>query len=500
MQQNKLLDEGEETVMKEERRVLTAEEKEDLRGKHTVCYICLDPLENYSANEIQYDHIYNYADGYPQDLSNFAPVHASSEPKKANCHKSKGKKSPVEYREELRVLKALKTITGLKDLCPKAIPSVYSITLHFDAITINGTTLPLYNQRVGGKDNHYFFHEVETKFIENDDEIQLRPLEPKILALVFNLKRSVQLLPTLGRLDAESKTIKVFDGQHKAVAQIVGNNRQTIPCIVFVHPSVPELRVVIYEAHTDFVQQRYKKSHIDAKLADIYRQKIEAYRKQVGDPNARFTEADILKGETKAETRKFLMASIIAEINLERSFVRDFAAQDRQSQKRKPILWQSLERLVGKLCKLDTISKYSDDPDNYRSDEVDNLCFVLDQIESLAIKDKWSADNADSHLHKLCRTYFYKTAFNTWIDVLAEALKFALEQKNGAKIYEPLCFQKAFPADTKARFIQIMRKLFEHPLWVQEPIQDEIAKANQDIVVGNIFKRENLDYIYLTKL
>jgi hypothetical protein len=81
-----------------------------LRRKHTVCYICLDPLENYTPDEIEYDHIYNYADGHPQELSNFAPVHASSEPNKANCHKSKGKKSPVEYREELRILKALKAI------------------------------------------------------------------------------------------------------------------------------------------------------------------------------------------------------------------------------------------------------------------------------------------------------------------------------------------------------------------------------------------------------
>ena len=486
--------------MKEERRVLTPEEKANLLKKHDVCYICLGSLANYGADEIEYDHIYNYADGYPQELSNFAPVHASHDPNKANCHKSKGKKSPVEYREELRILKALKQIKGLKDLCPKAVPSVYSIAEHSNAITMNGTTLPLYNQRIGTRDNYYFFHEVETKYLENDDEIQLRPLEPKIIPLVFNLKRSVQLLPTLGRLDAESKTIKVFDGQHKAVAQIVGNNRATIPCIVFVHPSVPELRVVIYEAHTDFVQQRYKKSHIDAKLADIYGQKIEAYRKQVGDSNARFTEADILKGESKADMRKFLLASIIAEINFERSFVREYAAEDRPSQKRKPILWQSLERLIGRFCKLEAILKYSDDPENYRSEEVENVCFILDQIESLAIKDKWSAENSESHLHKLSRTYFYKTAFNTWIEVLAEALKFALEQKHGAKIYEPLCFQKAFSPATRARFIQIMQKLFEHPLWVQEPIQDEIAKANQDVVVGNIFKREGLDYIYLTKL
>ncbi len=486
--------------MKEERRTLTAGEKADLRKKHSLCYICLGPLANYEDDEIEFDHIYNYADGYPQELSNFAPVHASAELNKENCHKSKGKKSPAEYREELRILKALKQIKGLKDLCPKALPSIYSISDHSDSITINDIALPLYNQRIGTKDNYYFFHEVETKYIENDDEIQLRPLEPKIVPLVDNLKRSVQLLPTLGRLDEVSKTIKIFDGQHKAVAQIVGNNRKSIPCIVFVHPSVPDIRQVIYEAHTDFVQQRYKKSHIDAKLADIYLQKIEAYRKQVGDPNAHFTEADILKGESKADVRKFLMASIIAEINLERSFVRDYAAEDRQSQKLKPILWQSLERLVGKFCKLDAIAKRSDDPENYRSDEVENICFILDQIESLAIKEKWSADNSDSLLHKLSRTFFYKTAFNTWIDVLVEALRFALEQKYGAKIYEPLCYQKTFSADTKGRFIAIMKKLFEHPLWVQEPIQDEIAKANQDVVVANIFKREGLDYIYLTKL
>jgi hypothetical protein len=486
--------------MKEERRVLTPDEKTGLRAKHARCYICLEPLENYEPDEIEYDHIYNYADGHPQELSNFAPVHASDELNKANCHKAKGRKSPVEYREELRVNNELSKITGLKDLCPKAVPSIYSFAQKRESITINGTTLPLYNQRIGVRDNFYFFHEVETKYIENDDEIQLRPLEPKIVPLVFNLKRSVQLLPSLGRLDEETKTIKIFDGQHKAVAQIVGNKRPAIPCIVFVHPQVSDLRVVIYEAHTDFVQQRYKKSHIDAKLADIYLQKIEAYRKQVGEPTAPFTEADILKGESKAVIRGFLLASVISAVGSERSFVRDYAAEDRMSQKRKPILWQSLERLINKFCKLEAVSKGSDDPENHRSDEIENVCFILDQIEFFAIKDKWSAENTDSHLHKLSRTYFYKTAFNTWIDVLAEALKFALEQKIGAKLYQPLCFQKVFLPEVKTRFIQIMKKLFEHPLWVQEPIQDDIAKANQDVVVASIFKREGLDYIYLTKL
>jgi len=105
------------------------------------------------------------------------------------------------------------------------------------------------------------------------------------------------------------------------------------------------MRVVIYQAHTDFVQQRYKKSHIDAKLADIYKDRIEAYRRSIGNPNAKYSELDILKGETKASIRKFLLAAIIREINLERNFIRDNVAEDRRGQKIRPVLWQSLERL-----------------------------------------------------------------------------------------------------------------------------------------------------------
>jgi hypothetical protein len=484
----------------EKRRVLTPNEKSELLSKHKDCYICLEPLENYEAEEIQFDHIYNYADGYPQELSNFAPVHASTDIRKQNCHSAKGRKSPYEYREEVRIKKQLSKVTGLKDLCPRAIPSIYILSDGGRSISFNGEEITLYNQNVGNKDNLYFFHEIDTKYIENDEQIQLRPLEPKILPLIFNLKQAVQLLPSLGRLDPETKTVKIFDGQHKAVAQIIGNNKQRIPCIVFVHPDVDELRVVIYQAHTDFVQQRYKKSHIDAKLSDIYRQKIEAYRKQVGDPHARYSEANILRGESKSAIREFLLSSIINEVSQERQFISKYAAEDRSAQKQRPLLWQSLERLIKLFCHLEPVENFSDDVLNYRSDEIENLCFILDQIETHSLIGKWEPENPDSKSHQLARTYYYRTAFNNWIGILEEALRFSLEQMQGAKIYDTLCYREAFSSEVKARFIQIIKKLFDHPLWVQEAIQNEIAKTNQDAVVASIFKREGLDYIYLTKL
>jgi hypothetical protein len=485
---------------KEERRVLTEAEKEDLLRKHSNCYICDESLDGYSRDEIQFDHIYAYADEYPQELSNFAPVHASKDERKLNCHAAKGRKPPIECREEVRIKKRLRTVHGLADVCPSAIQSTYAISPDFKTIAFNGIQLPLYNQRLGLKDNYYFFHEVETKHIENDNEIQLRPLEPKILPMVFNLKTSVQLLPSLARLDPATKTVKLFDGQHKAVAQIVGNNRERIPCIVFVDPNVNVLRVTVYEAHTDFVQQRYKKSHIDAKLADIYGQKIEGFRKKVGNPNAPYSEADILRGESVPTIRNFLLSSIIKEVSIATDIIRLYAAESRTDQKEHPILWQSIERFIAKFCNLSAVEQVSDSELNYRSDEIDNLLFLLNQVEECAINGKWTPENPSSKSHKMCRTFFYRTAFNNWLNTLEEALRFALEQMRGAKIYGALCYQKEFPPEVRKRFSGIAQRLFEHPLWVQESIQDEIAKTNQDSVVTNVFKREGLDYIYLTKL
>lgn len=487
-------------MAKEERRILTEEEKQDLLAKHENCYICLDSLEGYSREEIQFDHIYNYADGYPQDLSNFAPVHASMDERKLNCHAAKGRKAPIEYREEVRIKKRLKAVQGLADLCPSAVPSVFSISDDKKTIVCNGVQLPLYNQKIGLKDNFYFFHEIETKHIENDTEIQLRPLEPKILPLIFNLKTSVQLLPSLARLDPVTKTVKLFDGQHKAVAQIIGNNRDRIACLVFVEPDVNALRVTVYEAHTDFVQQRYKKSHIDAKLADIYSQKIEAFRKKIGNPEAPYSEADILRGESAPTVRNFLLSSIIKELSVETDFIRLYAAESRTDQKQHPILWQSIERYIAKFCNLTAVEEISDSALNYRTDEIDNLVFLVTLIEDYAIKDKWNPENPDSKHHKMSRTFFYRTAFNNWCSTLEEGLRFALAQMRGAKVYGPLCYQKAFPTDVRKRFSDIIKCLFEHPLWVQESIQDEIAKTNQDSVVTNIFKRECLDFIYLARL
>lgn len=487
-------------MVDEARRILKDDEKVKLLEKHKVCYICQKSLSGYTREEIQFDHIYSYADGYPQDLENFAPVHAATNNEKLNCHKAKGRKKPVDYREELRIKKELSKIEGLKDLRSNAIESDFEINYKENWILLNGEKLPLYNQKISSKDNYYFFHEVEIKYIENDNEIQLRPLEPKILPLIFNLKKSVQLLPSLGRLNESEKRIKIFDGQHKAVAQIIGNNRQKIACLIFLNPNIAKLREVIYEAHTDFVQQRYKKSHMDAKMADMYRQKIEDYRKRIGDENAPYSEQDILGEKTSAQKRNFIISSIIDEIKRESNFVQNYVAQDKQEQKTKPMLWQSLEKLINTFCNVKLVTVSTDDRNNFRSPEIENICFIIQEIERLSIENKWKPENPDDSNHILCRTYFYRTAFNNWHQILAIALKYSLEQMLGYAIEGSLCYREAFSSKYKKRLSEIIKKLFDAPFWVMENNQNLIAGANKDSIVQDLFKREHFDYIYLTSL
>lgn len=489
-----------ERMSKEERKILTEVEKQKLLQKHSDCYLCQLTFQGYSRDEIQFDHIYSYADGYAQDLTNFAPVHASKTEGKRNCHKDKGRKKPTDYREELRIKSELLKIDGLKDLRPRAVESVFSISADYNSIQFNGLNLPLYNQRIDNRDNYYFFHEVEVKHIENDEQIQLRPLESKILPLIFNLKNSIQLLPSLGRLDRKENKVKIFDGQHKAVAQIIGNNRTKIPCLVFVEPDVSKLREVIYEAHTDFVQQRYKKSHMDAKLADMYRQKIESFRIRVGDPNAPYTEQDILGDKSAAQKRNFIISSIIDEIKRELNFVQDLVAQDKNEQKTKPVLWQSLERLVQMFCFTNLVDVPSDSDKNYRSTEIENICFIINEIQISSITNKWNPENPNDSNHILCRTYYYRTAFNNWHQILERALKFSLEQMLGYAVHGDLCYREAFSTNTKKRFSEIIKKLFDAPAWVIDLNQKLISGANKDSIVQELFEKEHLDYIYMTKI
>ena len=481
----------------EKRRILTPEEKKQLRKQWPNCYICEESFEGYEEPEIEYDHIYAYATGYPQDLEYFAPVHASKQPDKRNCHKDKGVKSPIEYKEEIRIKSLLSKVKELKHLCSSAKPVSFSMDTKEMTATLNGQRINLYKQIIRGKDWYYFYHELPPQNIESDDEIQLRPVDSRITGLVFHLRACPQLLPSLARLDTHTNKIKVFDGQHKAIAQIIGNSQERLPFLVFIDPDVNWLRNTVLEAHTKFVQQRYQPSHIDQKLADVYQARIETF--QGGNPHKPYSERDIIGSETTSKRRQFLEACIIEGLGSKTQMAESLIAKVVKEQRARPFLYSSLKRFARRFARLEPIEYPTGHPDNHREDELNNVAQILESIRLETLEDKWNPDTPESEEHKLARNFYYDHTVRIWLDILEESISFALSQLAGKKLDRPICYRPEFSQEEKNRIASIVNRLFSHGLWLN-PANRVTLSSSFDSDIRELFRNQGLDYIYCIKV
>lgn len=481
----------------EKRRILTTEEKKQLRQQWPKCYICEESFEDYDESEIEYDHIYAYAKGYPQDLEHFAPIHASNLPGKYNCHKAKGVKSPIEYKEEVRIKSLLNKVKELKHLCPTAKPINFEMNKGAMAATLNGQKVNLYKQSIRGKDLYYFFHELSPENIESDDEIQLRPVDSRITGLVFHLRECPQLLPSLARLDTHDKKIKVFDGQHKAIAQMIGNRQERLQFLVFIDPDVNLLRNTVLEAHTKFVQQRYQPSHIDRKLADVFQARILTF--QGGDSYKPYSEKDILGPESKAKRRQYLEAWIIEGLRDMTEMAESLIARVVKEQGSRPFLYSSLKRFARKFANLEPIEYPTGHPENYRDAELHNLTSILEAIRQETLEDKWNPRNPEAEEHKLARNFYYDHTVRIWLDILEESISFGLSMLAGKKLDRPICYRAEFSQDEIDRISSIAKRLFSHGLWLN-PANRTVLSSSFDTDIRKLFSNQSLDMIYCVKV
>ncbi len=309
---------------------LNAKERKELirklwEAQNHKCFICGKEIDlKIQENNVDIDHIIPLKLGGKDDPSNFALTHSS-------CNRSK-------QDSDLRIARVLSEFSqiaeesfkmknsgpNLSDILKKYSGSKYCFKFQIDGNTIRFSfpeigddtiyKFPVFEDKLTGF--KYFFALIPIEYLQHDDRINPRSIGKNISKLIkeFFLKRP-QLHVTLGYImeNAENSGIKVFDGQHKAAAQVLLGVRK-LPVRIFINPDLDVLLTTNTNAGTVLKQVAFDKSVQRHLGSALYIERVERYKKERGLPedSYNFSEADLVKyfkGESR-EMKRYILDAI----------------------------------------------------------------------------------------------------------------------------------------------------------------------------------------------
>ena len=235
------------------------------------CFICEQPIDlQLHAKAIDIDHVEPIKVGGRDDPSNFALTHSS-------CNRSK-------QASDLRVARVLARFGRIRDRCAANnnhgpnLSDVFSDyggakyelafkvdgeSLHYSLPEMgdNGVrTVPVYADQLSGA--RYFFSRLPIEYLHHDDWINPRAIGGSLNKLVEEFhKGRPQLHVSLAWINTEKgrAPVKVFDGQHKATAQVLLGAR-SLPVRIFIDPDPDLLLTANTNAGTTLRQVAFDKS------------------------------------------------------------------------------------------------------------------------------------------------------------------------------------------------------------------------------------------------
>lgn len=289
------------------------------------CFICNEKIDLVlHAGQLDIDHIIPRADNGPDEENNLALTHAT-------CNRQKG-------ASDLRVARR---ITEFEELQREAIEqgerganlghvldryngakAYLRLRRHDDSVEF---ALPevgkneirrvaLYKDLLS--DMEYFFTLLPLEYLHHDDRINPRSIGANIRGLIEEfLQRRPQLHVALAWWSPETNgcgPVKIFDGQHKAAAQIMLGIKE-LPVRVFVEPDTNVLLVANTNAGSKLRQIAFDSAVMRHLGSSLFTERVSQYQEMKGLPenDYSFSEKDLVtffRGEHREMLRYIIDA------------------------------------------------------------------------------------------------------------------------------------------------------------------------------------------------
>ncbi len=497
---------------------LTSEARTDLLQELHVrqtgnCFICGKAVDlKLQKNSIDVDHVIPTSLNGPDNPGNFALTHDS-------CNRGK-------QDSDLRVARIIARFDDINDSVADEsraanlddVLKAFRTSSHPFPVSIQGDRLsyslassgnndiqfvPLYEDSLSGF--KFFFSQLPIEYVQHDSKLNPRAIGPNIKKLIkeFHTGRP-QLHVALGWLstaEGDKAEVRIFDGQHKAAAQIM-LGAKNLPVRVFVDPDVDVLLTANTLAGTTLRQVAFDKSVQRSLGSSLLADRIERYRKDRGLPEESedFSEQDLqrhFKGER--EMKRYILDGIRSSITQHKeNKLLDFIEYGGRGSDF-PLSYSTVEKtfysfFIGSDLLTVRLNHRAEEGLNPRMLEVQQMVALMNIIAEEIFIDKFDLDIGTSRIenkvskgedvpenHLAAYRMAKEEIIHNWLRLVKQVVQTAFVT-SGTPFDEKAPLQKALPHNAwnnVRNFVCALRRL---PLWVNKDMAASVfgGKRNND--------------------
>lgn len=475
------------------------------------CFICEGQID-FDLNISNIDHIIPLANKGKDSEENFALTHES-------CNKSK-QDANLKIARVLQKLRKIQKVaqdeTG-KSASLKHILEFAGGSKHQFKFKIENGVVKYSFSELGENDvisssvfldqlskEKSCFIEIPVEYLFHDEIINPRGINNSVSKLIKEFEKgNPQLHLSLARIDGGR--VKIFDGQHKAVAQIILGVRKLF-VRVFLSPNIDRLTETNTNAGSTLRQIAFDKSIMRQLNNTLYSERVKKYQVSHGHSvnNFAFSEQQLInffKGDG-ANVKKYIIDSIKHGItNSKENKLKDYIDFEGKA-KELPISYSAFDKTIlssfvsSKQVLSTPIDFKSDEGNNPRELEISQIIKVLNILaETIYINkfipeqgtarvekkiiDKKDQDISDDHL--IAYRMSKEEILHNWLRYLREVIR-AYFTNMGKIIDEEVIFQNKFDDQLWVNIETFTINLSRLPLWKDRSMASTVfsGKKNYD--------------------